>query len=37
MIKVDKEEEEIGFEDRAWVVKVEVALIELVEDMTGRV
>ena len=36
-IKEDEEEEEIGFEGRAWVVTVEVVVVELVEDMTGRV
>ena len=36
-IKEDEEEEEIGIEDRAWVVTVEVVVVELVEDMTGRV
>ena len=36
-IKEDEEEEEIGLESRAWVVTVEVEVVELVEDMTGRV
>ena len=36
-IKEDEEEEEIGFDGSAWVVKVEVAVVELAEDMTGSV